>query len=249
MAPGDNRLVADFALLQSRLQATVGVAVRAVGAAATAQLMLGGSDFGDQPAWSTIKVPLVMAGMRRHHLIRPTAAMTAAIIESDNAAAESIWQSLGDPVTAAAAVGSVLRETGDPTIVESRKLRAEYTAFGQTAWSLAHQALFLSAAACDPRNQPVLDLMGEVNRDQRSWGAGPLPGAKVKGGWGPAPSGHHLVRQIALVPAGQRGTAVVAMAAAPDSGSFADGTQILTEIGDWLGTHLDALMRAATSPP
>ena len=70
--------------------------------------------------------------------------MVAAITESDNAAAESIWEGLGDPATAAAEVGKVLHDTGDPTMVESRKLRPEYTAFGQTDWSLTNQAMFLA---------------------------------------------------------------------------------------------------------
>ena len=52
------------------------------------------------------------------------------------------------------------------------------------------------------------------------------------------------MRQIAVVPAGKRGLAVVAMAAEPDSGSFADGTRALTQIGDWLHARLDALPAA-----
>ena len=203
--------------------------------------MLGGSVFADQPAWSTIKVPLVIAAMRQHNTERPTTPMVAAITESDNAAAESIWEGLGDPAAAAIAVGDVLHGTGDPTIVESRKLRPEYTAFGQTDWSLTNQALFLSAAACDPRDRPALDLMGQVNGDQRSWGLGPLLDSKIKGGWGPSPSGRYLVRQLAIVSSGKRGLAVVAMAAEPESGSFADGTRALTEIGNWLQARLDAL--------
>jgi hypothetical protein len=184
---------------------------------------------------------LVIAAMRQHNTGQVTKPMVAAITESDNAAAESIWEGLGDPAAAAIAVGDVLHHTGDPTIVESRKLRPEYTAFGQTGWSLTNQALFLSAAACEPRDQPALDLMGQVNSDQRSWGVGPLPGSKIKGGWGPSLSGRYLVRQIAIVSAGKRGLAVVAMAAEPDSGSFADGTRALTEIGNWLQARLDAL--------
>lgn len=234
-------LAADFADVQAGLHATVGVVVRAVGAGSPGQVMFSGSVFADQPAWSTIKVPLVIAAMRQHNTERPTTPMVAAITESDNAAAESIWEGLGNPAAAATAVGDVLHGTGDPTIVESRKLRPEYTAFGQTDWSLTNQALFLSAAACDPRDRPALDLMGQVNSDQRSWGVGPFPDSKIKGGWGPSTSGRYLVRQIAIVSAGKRGLAVVAMAAEPDSGSFADGTRALTEIGNWLRTHFDAL--------
>jgi hypothetical protein len=241
-APGD--LAADFAHLQTGLRAKVGLVVRAAGAGPKTQVVMGSSDFADQPAWSTIKVPLVLAAMRQRNIDRPTPSMVAAITESDNAAAEAIWESLGDPVTAAAEVGKVLHEAGDPTIVESRKLRPEYSASGQTGWSLTHQAVFLSAAACDPRNQSVLDLMGQVTGDQRAWGVGPVPGAKIKGGWGPSPSGRYLVRQIAIVPVGQRGSVVIAMAAEPDSGSFADGARILTDVGDWLRARMDSVPAA-----
>jgi hypothetical protein len=236
-------LVGEFTNFQTGLHAKVGVLVRPIGSGSVAPVALGGPDFADQPAWSTIKVPLVIASMRRHNTDHPTTAMMATITESDNGAAESIWEGLGDPATAAADVGKVLHEVGDPTVVESRKLRPEYTAFGQTDWSLSNQATFLAAAACDPRNRPVLDLMGQVTGDQR-WGLGALPDAKIKGGWGPAPSGRYLVRQIAVVPAGQRGVTVVAMAAEPDSGSFADGTRVLTQIGEWLHARVDALPAA-----
>lgn len=233
-------LVGEFTQFQSDLHARVGVVVRAVG---TAPLSFGGSDFSDQPAWSTMKIPLVIASMRLHNSDHPTASMVAAITESDNAAAEAIWEGLGDPTAAAAAVGKVLHDVGDPTTVESRKLRPEYTAFGQTNWSLTNQAYFLASAACDPHNQPVIDLMGQVTGDQR-WGLGSLPGAKIKGGWGPSPSGRYLVRQIAVVPRGPRGSTVVAMAALPDSGSFADGTRVLTQVGNWLQAHMGALPAA-----
>jgi hypothetical protein len=246
MVPSPADLAGDFAKFQSGLHAKVGVVARAVGSGSAAPVSLGGLDFADQPAWSTIKVPLVIASMRQHNASRPTTSMVAAITESDNAAAEAIWEGLGDPDTAAADVDKVLHDTGDPTTVESRKLRPEYTAFGQTAWSLTNQARFLAAAACDQGSRPVLDLMGQVTGDQR-WGLGFSPDAKIKGGWGPARSGRYLVRQIAVVPAGRRGLTVVAMAAEPDSGSFAAGTLVLTQIGEWLHARLNALP-AATCP-
>lgn len=241
--PNPTGLAGEFATFQIGLHAKVGVVVRAIGSGPVAPVALGGSDFSDQPAWSTIKIPLAIASTRQHGNDHPSSSAVAAITESDNAAAETIWEGLGDPPTAAAAVGKVLHEAGDPTIVQSQKLRPAYTAFGQTDWSLSNQATFLAAAACDPRNQQVIDLMGQVTGDQR-WGLGSLPDAKIKGGWGPSPSGRYLVRQIAVVPAGPRGLTVVAMAAEPDSGSFADGTRVLTAIGEWLHAHLDALTAA-----
>lgn len=230
-------LAADFAQLQTRLHAKTGLIVSGVGAQSRAPVTLGNWSSG--PAWSTIKVPLVIAAMRQANTDQVTKPMTAAITDSDNAAAESIWEGLGDPPTAAAKVEAVLRDTGDPTTVQSQKVRPEFTAFGQTDWSLSSQALFLSAAACDPREKPVLALMGQVNNDQK-WGLGVIPATKIKGGWGPSLAGRYLVRQIGILPT-EEGLTVVAMAAEPESGLFADGTQDLTELANWLHTHLGAL--------
>ena len=46
--------------------------------------------------------------------------MKAAITESDNAAAESLWAQLGDPPAAAQQVQQVLQEAGDPTASNPR---------------------------------------------------------------------------------------------------------------------------------
>lgn len=242
-SPGTAGLAADFAQLQSQLHAKTGVVLRPVGEAPRDPVILG--DWSSGPAWSTIKVPLVIAALRQQDSDQITNPMIAAITESDNAAAESIWEDLGDPATAAAKVETVLRDTGDPTTVQSRKVRPEYTAFGQTDWSLTNQVRFLAAAACDLRDKPVLAMMGEVNNDQR-WGMGTMANTKIKGGWGPSLAGRYLVRQIAIVPTPQ-GLTVVATAAEPESGSFVDGTQDLTEVARWLQSHLRALPAAQCS--
>ncbi len=238
--PGPDALNADFAGLENRLRAKAGIVVRPVGPETADPLVFG--DWGSGPAWSTIKVPLVITALRQQNSNQVTQEMKSAITESDNAAAESIWDNLGSPPTAADKVGAVLHQTGDPTTVESRKLRPEYTAFGQTDWSLSNQTRFLAAAACDPSDAPVLALMGQVD-DSQKWGLGTLADTEIKGGWGPSPAGRYLVRQIAVLPT-PNGSAVIAMAAEPDSGSFTDGTQALTALARWLQSHLDALPAA-----
>jgi hypothetical protein len=227
-------LAADFAKLQGQMHAEIGIAVSAVGSAASPSPL---GDWETGPAWSTIKVPLAIAALRQEN--PPEEAMKAAITESDNAAAESIWEGLGDPVTAAHKVEDVLKEAGDSTTVQSQKVRPEFTAFGQTEWPLIDQARFLAFAVCDKRNAPIFSLMGQVEQDQR-WGLGAIPDAQIKGGWGPSPSGSYLVRQIGILPT-PTGTIAVAMAAAPASGSFADGTHDLTEVANWLTAHIAAL--------
>jgi hypothetical protein len=231
-----SNLAADFAQLQGELHTPVGIAVTAVGAGQPPKTL---GDLQSGLAWSTIKVPLAIAALRDANPQTVTASMTAAITESDNAAAETIWAGLGDPIIAAHKVEAVLRETGDPTTVEFRKLRPEFTAFGQTDWSLADQAKFVSSAVCDARNAPIFALMGEVVPDQ-SWGIGTLPGSRFKGGWGPSPTGNYLVRQIGILSA-PAGTVAVAVAVEPASGSFPDGIKELTDVANWLHDHLAAL--------
>jgi len=236
-------LAANFARLETKLHAVAGIAVSAVGNG-QAPIMLGDWEHG--PAWSTIKVPLIIAALRQENPPTVTDAMTAAITESDNAAAESIWASLGDPVTAARKVEAVLRQTGDSTTVQSQKVRPEFTAFGQTDWSLTDQARFTSVAVCDSANAPVFALMGRVQPDQR-WGIGTVPGAQFKGGWGPSPTGSYLVRQLGVLPA-PNGRIAVALAAQPASGKFDDGTAALDEMASWLTAHLGALPAGQCGP-
>ena len=240
---GPSNLPADFAQLRAGLHAAVGIAVAAVGAGQSPTPL---GDLQSGPAWSTIKVPLAIAALREGKPPTVTAEMTAAIAESDNAAAETLWAGLGDPITAAQKVEAVLRETGDPTTVEFRKVRPEFTAFGQTDWSLADQAKFVSSAVCDARNEPIFELMGEVVPGQ-SWGIGTLPGSRFKGGWGPSPTGNYLVRQIGILSA-PAGTVAVAMAVEPASGSFDDGIKDLTDVANWLHDHLAALPAGRCGP-
>ena len=233
---GTGQFATDFASLAAEINAKAGIVVRAVGAGPEP---VTAGDWSTGTAWSTIKVPLAIAGLRETDPPAATDAMRAAITQSDNDAAESIWQGLGDPTAAAKKVEAVLAESGAPTTVESQKVRPEFTAFGQTTWSLSDQATFLSSAACDPRNQPIMDLMGQIASDQ-SWGLGEITGAKFKGGWGPSLEGNYLVRQFGVIPV-RDGFAVVAVAVEPNSGSFDDGTLDLMQIATWLQQHADLL--------
>ncbi|MGO9926080.1 MAG: hypothetical protein ACLPLP_08045 [Mycobacterium sp.] len=235
--PGNTAaLISDFPQLQSSVKATIGIALAPVGGSGT-PLSLG--EWHSGPAWSTIKVPLVIAALREEDPLHITHQMTAAITESDNAAADAIWAGLGDPATAAGKVDAVLAETGDFTQVQFRKVRPErpeFSAYGQTDWPLTKQVRFLSVAACDSRNVPVLTLMGQIAQGQR-WGLGTIAGMRFKGGWGPSPEGKYLVRQMGLIvtPAG---ASAVAVAAEPFSGSFTDGIGVLNHIAEWLTDHM-----------
>jgi hypothetical protein len=231
-APTD--LAAEFAQLAARMNAQMGLAVAAVDNGQSVTIW---GDWQQGPAWSTIKVPLVIAAYRQQHEV--TDKMKAAITESDNAAAEALWAQLGDPPTAAQQVQQILQETGDPTTVESRRLRTEFTAFGQTIWSLTNQVRFTAGAFCNPANAPIFDLMGQVE-PQQTWGIGTIPGAQFKGGWGPSTSGKYLVRQIGVLNT-PHGKVAVAIAAEPASGSFDDGKRALDEAATWLTAHLAQL--------
>jgi hypothetical protein len=232
-APNDP-LAAEFALLEAKLNAKVGVVVSAVG---NGQNPTTFGDWTEGPAWSTIKVPLVIAAYRQQSQITDT--MRAAITESDTAAAERVWAQLGEPVAAGQKVQQILQENGDPTVVEYRKVRPEFTSFGQTIWSLTNQVRFIGSAYCNSKNDPIFALMGQVVPNQ-SWGIGTISDTQFKGGWGPSPSGKYLVRQMGILttPAGK---IAVAIAAEPASGQFNDGTKDLTDVATWLQQHLGEL--------
>lgn len=230
-------LAAEFTKLQNKLHAKMGLVISAVGANPE-PLVFG--DWTSGPAWSTMKVPVAITALGEENPPTVTDAMRAAITQSDNAAAESIWDELGgNSVTAAHKVEAVLSKYGDPTTVEWRKLRPQFTAFGQTIWSLTNQVRFTAAAVCDTASAPIFTLMGQVEAAQR-WGLGVVSDTRFKGGWGPSPTGAYLVRQLGVLKT-PTGLTAVAVATEPASGSFNDGTQDLTEVGKWLTSHMTEL--------
>jgi hypothetical protein len=233
--PDEAGLTADFPKLQSAIDGSVGIAIAPAGNG-TAPVVLGQWIIG--PAWSTMKVPLVIAALRQPGQGDVTDAMRAAITKSDNDAAESIWKGLSDdPATAAHTVEKVLLEAGDHTTVQSQRIRTEFTAFGQTIWPLADQVRFAAYAACDPGDAKVRELMGQVEQDQR-WGLGTIPNTQFKGGWGPSTEKKYLVRQFGFIANPTSGAvSAVAVAVDPTSGSFDDGTADLNKIADWLKAH------------
>ncbi|WP_415837784.1 hypothetical protein [Smaragdicoccus niigatensis] len=232
-------LAASFADLKKQLPGTVGVAVVPIGGA-------GGQVFGDWNtgvSWSTAKVPLAIAYVRETGQV--TDQVRASIIESDNAAAEHIWSELGEPATAAVKVVAVLRDGGDnETVVQDQRTRSEYSAFGQTVWSLRNQALFTANLPCIARGPEVLDLMSDIQPAQR-WGLSNVDGAQFKGGWGPGVDGKYLVRQLGIVSVPGGGKVAVAMAATPNSGTFDDGVQMLDQVGAWIKDHIADLSGGA----
>lgn len=197
------------------------------------------------PAWSTSKVPLVMAAMERAGAPAPTVtnAVRAAIVASDNDAAEAIWSSLGTPAEAAGAMQQVLRAGGDDrTTVQSDKVRPEYSAFGQTLWEDGPAATFAARLACSPSGRATAALMREVDADQQ-WGAYGLRGARsvgVKGGWGPGTDGAYVVRQLAIVTTA-RGHTGVMLSVRPSDGAFASGRAALTRLAETLQAQIGAL--------
>ena len=226
-------LETSFAELSGGVPATIGVAIAAVDGTCLASY----GTWSAGVAWSTIKVPLAIAAMRAGVDSGELAAQT--ITQSDNTAAEELWSRLGDPAQAAQQVQTVIRDGGDAsTVVESRRLRPGYTAFGQTQWSLGRQAQFAARLPGIPDASPVVDLMHSLAADH-CWGLA-AKGFAAKGGWGPGAGGDYLVRQMAIVPI-QAGHVGVALAAQVHDGVFETGIDVLNDLTDWLVDHLAEL--------
>jgi hypothetical protein len=226
------RVRLDFERLAATVPANVGIAIARWGRTYT----LGRWSSG--VAWSTIKVPLAIAALRWD---RPRAQdlVVKAITESDNPASERLWSLLGEPADAARRVQAVIAEAGDgATVVESRRLRLGFTAFGQTQWTLEGQARFAGELPHLPGAGAVIDLMRQLTGAQR-WGLA-AKGIAAKGGWGPGVAGDYLVRQFGIVPM-ESGHAGVALAAEAHDGLFETGVEVVNTLSDWLLGHLPAL--------
>lgn len=227
-------LRADFDTLSAEIAAEVGVAIVAGPTVATFGSWTSGV------AWSTIKVPLAIAALRAAPEQAP-AFVPAAISRSDNAAAERLWSLLGDPDQAARAVQEILREGGDETtVVQAERVRAGYTAFGQTDWPMAAQARFAWRLPCVRGHDPVVADMLTVAGDQL-WGLADNADVAAKGGWGPGPDGGYLVRQLATI-SGPTGAVGVALAAQPYDGTYGSGVAAVNRLAQWVSEHRDVFV-------
>jgi hypothetical protein len=192
-------------------------------------------------AWSTIKVPLAIAALRSDASRAAQHLVVKAITESDNPASEQLWSQLGKPADAARKVQLIISQCGDAaTVVESRRIRPGFTAFGQTQWTLDRQARFAAQLPLIPDGATVIDLMRELTTGQR-WGLAAKDFA-AKGGWGPGVRGDYLVRQFGIVPT-QSGQWGVALAADAHDGVFETGVEVVNALSDWLVSRLPTLAR------
>jgi hypothetical protein len=235
LSPADRT---SFIRLSRKLGGRTGVTVSGIGRGPAIERL---GDLSGGVAWSTIKVPLALAVVRRGGATRYAQLLRDAIAASDNQAAEQLWSSLGRPAAAGRAVERALAAGGDTTTsVQTRRVRAGFTAFGQTRWPLAAQQRFVAGLPCVRGSGRILDLMGGIVASQR-WGLGStrLP-ARFKGGWGPDAAGRYLVRQLGLLqlPNGRR--VAVAVSTVPSDGQFATGTRNLTRIARWLVRRLNS---------
>jgi len=227
-----------FASVQKQLSGPAGVAVFPVGSTRSADMLTVGT-WRSGVAWSTSKVPVTVAAQRRSSSKTTKARSTKAITVSDNRAAEQLWASLGTPTRAAARTQDVIRDTGDrSTVVQHRRVRPGFTAFGQTRWDLDDQARFAAGLPCLSDAQGVVTLMGKVTKSQR-WGLGQLPRTSFKGGWGPVGRGY-LVRQLGIITLSDGSAVGVAIAVSSPRG-FDRGTEDLTTIARWLGKRVGSL--------
>ncbi|MBM7369019.1 hypothetical protein [Gordonia hydrophobica] len=201
-------------------------------------------------AWSTLKAPVAVAAERKH--VKNLVAMEdKSIRDSDNASAEAIWGALGSTQQAIDAVTAVLREGGDARTQIASELSRPRSYPGATQWATADQSVFAANLPCVADSHAVLRNMSRVGPNQQ-WGV--AKGRKgvdtaVKGGWGPVSdaTGKYVVRQLATVTT-SRGIVGVSLVAIPRSGTFEDGTAMLTSVGNWVQRNLKNLP-AGQCPP
>ena len=258
LQPRDLRVLASgasrsFERLRAELPGRVEIAVTPLGEGQAT--VLG----GNTPAqgWSVTKVPVLIALMKAHAdlgepaLSRSERALAhSAITESDNQSILQLFSALekldSGLAGASRAVEAVLRLGGDAdtTVTTAPPPPGAVTTFGQTPWSASAAATFFRAfadgcllSAADTGY--LLGLMREIVPSE-SWGLGSGGFASIafKGGWGPDPAGRYLVRQSGIIDSRSFGGVSVSIVAFPASGSFTDGTAIVTRAAQWLHREL-----------
>ncbi len=233
------------------------MALRALGSGHT--VLIGPLQSG--AAWSTIKVPVILARYRLAESLRQPsgqidARVAAAITASDNAAAQSLFDDIstaeGGLIPASTYVQQELRAAGDlETVINTAQPPGGFSTFGQTQWSLSagtrfYRALALGCLGPAPAAQRITQLMAEITPDQR-WGLGQAsfgPGTQVlfKGGWGPDPAGRHLVRQFGIIETRDGRGFAVGLMDRPSDGAFTSGAALLTRLAEAVAstTHADS---------
>lgn len=210
--------------MQPLLQAAVDAVVAQYGGSAELAVSDGRDAVGSpeqdlQVAWSTSKVPIAVAALRKDPSLLPVA--ESAITASDNLAAETLWATV-EPTE----VEAVLREAGVDLPMNTVVLRPGFTAFGQTRWATHEQAVFASNLRCVAGADEVLDMMRRVVPKQR-YGLGVLPDVAFKGGWGPGDDGKYTVRQL-----GVYNGYGIALTVSPADGTYATAQLMVTDLAN-----------------
>ena len=234
------------AAIAERDRAEVGLAVRSLGSGS----LVTAGDLMTASAWSTIKVPIVLARYRLADEQRQAnrasigALAKQALTASDNAAGAQLFAEIeaatGGLAPASRFVGRELTAAGDDrTRINTVDPGNGFSTYGQTQWSLAAGTQFFRqlARGCVPPHDEtgyVLALMAEIIPSQR-WGVGSVQwprGAAVqfKGGWGPDKNGDYLVRQFGIIEGGDDRGVVVGLLAHPDDGQFETGVHVLDQL-------------------
>jgi hypothetical protein len=225
-------LNSSFATLLTSLGSPAGLAITPTGGATAIKV----GNLAGGYAWSTSKVPVAIAAEDKFGQAAVQSDVVPAIVNSDNAAVEALWDKLGGGSTSAAAANAVLRAGGDTGTSLNATTSTGFTAFGQSQWTFANQSTFASRLPCMQDAQHVLTLMRSTGSNQR-WGVQSFTGSAVKGGWGPD-GGKYDVRQMAVVTT-QYGSFGLSMGTVAPT--FEAGQQVLNKIGDWVRTNLSDL--------
>ncbi|MBV7294422.1 hypothetical protein KRX51_00595 [Corynebacterium sp. TAE3-ERU12] len=150
----------------------------------------------DGVAWSTSKVPLAVATVRRTHEV--TDAVENAITISDNDSASALWNDLGGWGYSGEAMDEVLRDGGDSTTTFGSAQKLGNLPFGEVPWRVDDQAAFGANLLCISGGELVSQVMAHIH-PEHAYGLGRIEGARFKGGWSPEDTGYFM-RQFGIIP-------------------------------------------------
>lgn len=200
----------------------------AIAATTGAPISVGGT-WREDAAWSTIKVPLLLAYINATGPLGGDDRELAhkLIVDSDNNASNTLFLRLGDHGTARERVSAILRRAQDTTTTVNAQRpdgRRTFTWLGQTNWRLedgvrVYRALLQGKLAGQAGTNDVLSLLHDAAASALPWGLRAVIPADVplaeKVGVGTNIDGTVTVEQYAIVGSGANACVIGVLSRGP----------------------------------
>ena len=239
-APELPELAGDIADIESRYGVSIGLGIAPIAAPGevTTQPWQGGS-LHTGLAWNTIDVPIAMAvSTAQNQPTNLTYLLTRAITDDSSAGDEAMWQFLGTPEQAGAALKATLASAGDTSTTlpaDETDDASPFPIFTKVWWSQADAAQFMGVFFCMSQSWPVLYHM--TAGEPGGFGLASLQPSRVRTSYGKNDDAlykGYTVRQVGVVYMSDDSQVGVSLTAMADDGTLETAEAAMTAVASLL---------------